>query len=101
MATEDIAARFGSAEVSIEFKRNSRIDRVSRNEIAKFPVREFAKGAAFSSLANLGYRNNRAADVVDQMTDNRLANPDKGGICANAGIASLTSGSDELIEKPI
>ncbi len=34
----------GSAEVSIEFKRKSRIDRASRNEIAKFPVREFAKG---------------------------------------------------------
>ncbi|WP_181167514.1 hypothetical protein [Mesorhizobium sp. B2-6-5] len=96
MGTGDIAARFGSAEVSIEFKRNSRINRVSRNEIAKFPVREFAKGAAFSSLANLG-RNNRAADVVDQMTDNRLANPDKVGICANPGIASLTSGSDEPI----
>lgn len=35
----------GSAEVSIEFKRKSRIDRASRNEIAKFPVREFAKGS--------------------------------------------------------
>lgn len=65
----------GSAEVSIEFKRKSRIDRTSRNEIAKFPVREFAKGKhSPHGVADLGYRNNRAADVVDQMTDNRLAN---------------------------
>lgn len=50
----------GGAEGSIEFKRKSRIDRASRNEIAKFPVREFAKrkhsphGVATSDIEIIG-----------------------------------------------
>lgn len=59
----------------VEFNRESRIDRASRNEIAKFPVRQFAKGKhSPHGVANLGYRNARAADVGDQVADNRLAN---------------------------
>jgi hypothetical protein len=34
---------------SIKIDRKSGIDRASRNEIAKFPIREFAKREAFSS----------------------------------------------------
>ncbi|WP_352643105.1 hypothetical protein [Mesorhizobium sp. M0220] len=57
------------------FQFRARIDRASRNEIAKLPVREFAKGKhSPHGVANLGYRNARAADVVDQVADNRLAN---------------------------
>lgn len=49
-----------SADVSIEFKRKSRIDRASRNEIAKFPIREFE---AFSVLSDA---NSLAQSIINQ-----------------------------------
>lgn len=50
----------GSAEVSIEFKRQSGVDRASRNEIAKFPIREFE---AFSVLSDA---NSLAQSIINQ-----------------------------------
>ncbi|WP_210250686.1 hypothetical protein, partial [Mesorhizobium sp. SARCC-RB16n] len=59
----------------IEFDRKSSVDRASRNEIAKFPIREFTRRKhSPHGVIGLGYRNARPFGVVDQVSDNRLAN---------------------------
>ncbi|MER9657179.1 hypothetical protein NKJ26_27490 [Mesorhizobium sp. M0152] len=58
-----------------DFNRKSRVDRASRNKIAKFPIREFAhRKHCPQDLTNLGYRNAWVVDIVDQVPDNSLAN---------------------------